>query len=150
MDVTLNPLPLDPDVWGPHFWFVLHTMALTYPATPNETTKKKYYDFLSNLPLFLPIANMGNVFSQLLDKYPVQPYLDSRESFVRWVNFIHNKINEQLQKPQLSLEDSLKAYYAHYVPKAVTSAEQRRMREKMVFGGILFLAALCGLVLYRR
>lgn len=143
-------LALDPDVWGPHFWFVLHTMAITYPVNPNETTKKKYYDFLTNVPLFLPIANMGNVFSQLLDKYPVTPYLDSRESFVRWVNFIHNKINEQLQKPQLSVEESLQAYYALYVPKAVTSAKQQRTREKMVFAGILFLAALCGIFLYKR
>ena len=54
---------LDPKIWGSHFWFVLHTMSLTYPLHPNETTKKKYYDFIQNLPLFLPIAEIGNNFS---------------------------------------------------------------------------------------
>ena len=31
-------------VWGPHYWFVLHTIALRYPKNPNDVTKKKYYD----------------------------------------------------------------------------------------------------------
>ena len=84
---------LDPKIWGPQFWFVLHTMSLTYPLNPNETTKKKYYDFIQNLPLFLPIAEIGNNFILFLDRYPVTPYLDSRESFIKWMHFIHNKIN---------------------------------------------------------
>jgi len=69
-------MALNPKVWGPHYWFVLHTIALTYPLHPNETIKKKYYDFIHNLPIFIPISNMGNSFSELLDLYPVAPYLD--------------------------------------------------------------------------
>jgi hypothetical protein len=45
---------LDPKVWGPHYWFFLHTLAMTYPHHPNAVTKKKYYEFVQNLPLFLP------------------------------------------------------------------------------------------------
>ena len=26
-----------------------------------------------------------------LDQYPVTPYLDSRESFIKWMYFIHNQ-----------------------------------------------------------
>ena len=36
----------DPEIWGPHYWFFLHTVSESYPLTPNETTKKKYYDNL--------------------------------------------------------------------------------------------------------
>ena len=32
---------LNPKVWGPHYWFVLHTIANTYPLSPNDVTKKK-------------------------------------------------------------------------------------------------------------
>ena len=39
-------MTLDPKVWGPHYWFVLHTIALKYPLNPNTTIKKKYYDFI--------------------------------------------------------------------------------------------------------
>ena len=48
-------MALNPKVWGPHYWFVLHTIALTYPLHPNETIKKKYYDLINNLPIFIPI-----------------------------------------------------------------------------------------------
>ena len=67
-------MALDPTVWGPFYWFVFHTIALTYPTNPNETIKKKYYDFIHNIPLFLPVQTIGNNFSVLLDKYPVTPY----------------------------------------------------------------------------
>ena len=89
---------LNPEIWGPHYWFVLYTIAVSYPVSVNAITKKKYYDFIQNLPLFLPIENIGNVFCKFLDRYPVTPYLDSRESFIKWVHFIHNKINLYLGK----------------------------------------------------
>ena len=36
-----NAKYLDPAVWGPHFWFFLHTLALTYPNHPNEVCVSK-------------------------------------------------------------------------------------------------------------
>ena len=97
----------DPSVWGPHYWFFLHTIAESYPLHPTEVTKKKYYNLIQNLPIFIPIDEIGNYFSQLLDKYPVTPYLDNRDSFVRWMHFIHNKINIRLGKQELSLPRAL-------------------------------------------
>jgi len=144
-----NRVGLDPTVWGPHFWFVLHTMALTYPRNPNEVVKKKYYDFLYNLPLFLPVSDIGNNFSALLDKYPVTPYLDSQPSFVKWMHFIHNKINLLLLKPEITQEAALVAYYEHYKPKAVKTVEERRRREKMIFGAIVLFVLLFAVILYR-
>jgi hypothetical protein len=93
---------------------VLHTIALTYPIKPNETIKKKYYDFIQNLPLFIPIENMGNFLSKLLDTYPVTPYLDSREEFIKWMYFIHNRVNKELEYKQITLSESLEEYYKHY------------------------------------
>ena len=45
---------LNPEIWGPHYWFFIYTLALSYPLNPNDTTKKKYYDFIQNLPIFIP------------------------------------------------------------------------------------------------
>ena len=97
-------------VWGPKYWFVLHSVAYNYPEHPNDVTKRKYYDFIQNIPLFLPNIDMGNNFSNLLDKYPVSPYLDCRDSFIRWVHFIHNKVNRHLHKKEITLVDSLDKY----------------------------------------
>ena len=94
----------DPKIWGPHFWFFIHSIAMTYPKTPNDVTKKKYYEFIQNLHLFLPNEKISSDFKNLLSEYPITPYLDNRESFVRWVWFIHNKINQKLEKTEITLE----------------------------------------------
>ena len=55
-------MALDPKVWGPHYWFFLHTIALTYPILPNEVMRKKYYNFIHQiLNIFLKmIKKIGN------------------------------------------------------------------------------------------
>ena len=141
---------LNPKVWGPHYWFVLHTIANTYPLAPNDVTKKKYYDFIQNLPLLLPIEEIGNSFAKYLDKYPVTPYLDSRPSFMKWMHFIHNKINVSIGEPELSMEESMAKYYEEYKPKVVKDAEQRKQREKLIFLLILLFLLIIGGILYNK
>ena len=143
-------MALDPKIWGPHYWFVLHTIALSFPPVPNEVTKKKYYDLIQNFPLFIPIEEIGNTFSKTLDKYPVTPYLDSRQSFIRWVHFVHNKINVALDLPELTLDEAMSSYYAAYVPKAVKDAAHRKYREKIVFAGFVLVAAAGLTYLYNK
>lgn len=126
-----------PDVWGPHYWFFLHTVAESYPVSPNSVTKRKYYDLIQNFPLFIPIEEMGNKFSELLDKYPVTPYLDTKESFVRWVNFIHNKINNMLGKNEVSLRLALDKYRNEYKPRVVYLSEQIHIRKHYIFTGLI-------------
>jgi len=106
----------DSRVWGPHYWFFLHTVAMSYPANANSVTRRKYYDLIHNFPLFIPNAEIGNEFSRLLDKYPVSPYLGKRESFIRWTVFIHNKMNILLGKPEMELNDAIEEYERNYVP----------------------------------
>ena len=143
-------MALEPKVWGPFYWFVLHTIALTYPLNPNEVTKKKYYDFIQNLPLFLPIPEIGNTFSKILDDYPVTPYLDSRPSFIKWMHFIHNKINVSLELPEMTMDEAMIAYYEHYKPKAVKDEEQRKRREKFVFLGIILFIIIAVTYVYNK
>jgi hypothetical protein len=143
-------MALDSKVWGPYYWFVLHTIALSYPLKPNEVTKKKYYEFIQNLPIFLPNPDIGDNFSKLLNNYPVTPYLDSRSSFIKWMHFIHNKINVSLGYPELSLDDAMIAYYEHYKPKEVKNEEQRKHREKYVFLGFIIIIIGLGWRLYKQ
>jgi len=128
---------LDPNIWGPHFWFFLHSISMSYPNRPNAVTKKKYYDFILNIPLFIPVEHISTVMSKLLDEYPVLPYLDNRESLVRWMWFIHNKINQKLEKPQITLNDFYIKYYEAYKPTNVKMREYYKLREKIIYGGIL-------------
>ena len=132
---------LDPKIWGPHYWFFIHTVAMTYPIRPNAVTKKKYYEFIQNLPLFIPVESISGEFSKLIDKYPVAPYLDNRESLIRWTHFVHNKINQKLEKPQISLSEFYIKYYEEYKSQNVKMVEYYKMREKAIYCGIIVTIA---------
>lgn len=114
---------LNPAVWGPHYWHTLHTIAFQYPHFPNAATKRKFYDFVKSIPLFIPVKSMANDFNEMLDLYPVAPYLDTRDSFVRWMHFIHNKINEKLEKPRVSLHEFFQQYYHEYKEPKIKKLE---------------------------
>ena len=130
---------LDPKVWGPHYWFFLHTVTMCYPLRPNTITKKKYYEFVHNIPMFIPIEGIATYFSKLLDEYPVTPYLDTRDTFIRWMHFIHNKINEHLEKPKISLNQFYINYYEEYKPKDVKMKEYYKMRGKVIYFAMIIV-----------
>ena len=126
-------ISMDAKIWGPHYWFVLFTMASCYPKNPNDVTKKKYYEFIQNLPLFMPSSNFGNSFSKLLDTFPVTPYLDSRDSFIKWVHFIHNRVNFLLGKEEITLHEALNQYYDNYKTPQMKIKEKFKHWQKIVF-----------------
>ena len=146
----MSSVYLDPKIWGPHYWFFLHTLSMTYPIHPNSITKKKYYEFIQNLPLFIPVEQISSEFSKLLDKYPIAPYLDNRESFIRWMHFIHNKINEKLEKPKISLNDFFIKYYNEYKPKSEKDVEFNKMKEKIVYFSLIIILSIAIYYLYDK
>jgi len=96
------------EIWGPKYWFVLHSIAQTYPENPNDATRKIYYSLIRNIPLFIPDKTMGKSFGILLDEYPVTPYLDSRVSLMKWAHYIHNVVNKKLGKDKISYKEAMK------------------------------------------
>ena len=137
---------LDPKIWGPHYWFFLHTVSLNYPLYPNDISKKKYYDFIENFPLFIPVPDIAKSFSQILDEFPVTPYLDSRESFIKWIHFIHNKVNINLNLPEVTLDDSLKKYYELYRDDKLLVNNEIISKKKLLY--ILILISLFSLSIF--
>ena len=137
---------LDPNIWGPHYWFFLHTISMTYPIRPNALTKKKYYEFIQNLPLFIPVEKISTEFSKLIDESPITPYLDNRESLIRWMHFIHNKINQKLEKPELSLNDFYINYYNSYKPTIVKNHEFNKLLGKFIY--LIIILCFTGAIYY--
>jgi hypothetical protein len=141
---------LNYNVWLPHLKFILQTMAITYPKHPNDVSIKKYYDFIQNLPIFIPMNPIGTNFLDLLDKYPVTPYLSSRVSFMKWIHFIFNKINNQNKKPQLGFYEDLEKYYEEYKPKDMKNKEIMKTRRKYIECGIVGLLILSIIYFYKK
>ena len=137
---------LDPEIWGPHYWFFLHTISMTYPKYPNAVTKKKYYEFIQNLPLFIPVENISTEFYKLIEEYPITPYLDNKESLIRWMHFIHNKINTKLEKPSIPLSKFYENYYDAYKPTNMKMMEYYKLRKKIIY--ITSICFIIGIIYY--
>ena len=137
---------LDPEIWGPHYWFFLHTISMTYPKYPNAVTKKKYYEFIQNLPLFIPVENISTEFCKLIEEYPITPYLDNKESLIRWMHFIHNKINTKLEKPSITLSKFYENYYEAYKPTNMKMMEYYKLRKKIIY--ITCICFIIGIIYY--
>ena len=91
-------------------------------------------------------SKYGNSFEKLLDEYPVTAYLDSRESLIKWMHFIHNKINEKLEKPKITLNEFYFRYYEEYNPKDIKMKDYYRWREKIIY--TLVVMGATGLIVY--
>lgn len=143
-------MKLDSNIWGPHYWFFLHTAALSYPVTPNDTIKKKYYEFMHNFPIFMPDKKMAASFSDLLETYPVSPYLDSKDSLVRWTHFIHNKVNKKLEKDQISLGKFYTEYYKQYETITEKQITQIKTKKHIVYAVLVAVLSIIAFIFYRE
>jgi hypothetical protein len=114
-------------IWGEKYWFFLKTISFTYPSTPNATVKRKYYDLMMNFPIFIPNENISNIFINLLDKCPVEPYLCNKKSFQRYIWFIYNKYNYILGKEEISYEKYTDKYFDEYKTKSVLINEKFKL-----------------------
>jgi len=135
----------DPTIWGPHYWFFLMTIAMSYPDTPNAVIKRKYYDFIMNLPIFIPNPDIGSRFSNLIDRYPVSPYLDNKESFVKWIHFIHNKVNVMIGKEEISYSEAFDRYLEEYLPKPIFLSDKIKISKYYIF---LAFILICIFLIY--
>ena len=137
---------LNPDIWGPHYWFTIYTIGLSYPLNPDSVIKRKYYDFFMNIPVFIPNKEMGGIFSDFLNNYPVTPYLDSRESLIKWIHFIHNKLNVFLGKQEITYYDALNKYYKNYDLKMIKQYNDAKNKQRYLFFSLLLMLIL--IILY--
>jgi hypothetical protein len=140
---------LDATIWGPHYWFFLHTTTMTYPMKANDVVKKKYYDFIQNIPLFIPNTSMSKTFQDMLDTYPVSPYLDTRDSLTRWMHFIHNKMNKRLGKREISITKFYEDYHENYKTRNVKIVEYAKTKRQLLYA-LLICALLAGIYAMNR
>ena len=125
------------------------SLAYTFylrPSQPNAITKRKYYDFIQNLPIFLPNADIRKKFGAIIDEYPVQPYLKTRDSFVHWVYFIHNRVNKLTGKPEITLHEAMDRYYAQYRTPSISISKSWGVSKGTIHNTVILV--LLGYIVY--
>lgn len=145
---------MDPKIWGPFLWYILHIISFNYPLQPSYADKRIYHDFYVNFKDLIPCSNCRKHYNQHLHNNPITPALDSRADLVKWVIQLHNMVNISLGKPTMTVQEVLTAYQMNnFLPpnyKKPVIIERAQAKEKWTNGRLYFwLAIFGGLVLYR-
>lgn len=101
---------IKPKIWGPHGWKFLHYVSLGYPDKPTDKDKIYYKNFFYSLQNVLPCEKCAQNYKKNIIEYPIDNHLQNRDSLVKWVIDIHNKVNYELGKPQLDYEEAISIY----------------------------------------
>jgi hypothetical protein len=99
---------IDNAVWGPVFWTMCHYITLTYPNSPSEEEKEHVKQFFELLQYLLPCPYCRHHYKQNLTKNPLtDDILSIKLKLVLWFIDIHNYVNRQLGKNEITIEDAL-------------------------------------------
>lgn len=94
---------IPPEIWGPHYWFVIHTFADIYPDTPNSLDKEVATNFIRMIPFILPCADCSDhAFAYIFEKNTEIPYIiQSKTNMVNFFRKFHDCVNTRLKKIRL-------------------------------------------------
>jgi GTP-sensing pleiotropic transcriptional regulator CodY len=101
---------MDPSIWGACLWKALHFIAIGYPKDPTFQDVTAYKEFFENLWKVLPCNSCSVNYRRHLKEIPLENYLLNNHKLFEWTFLIHNKVNEELNKPLMKWSDAV-AYY---------------------------------------
>lgn len=90
---------VDPKIWGPPLWFVIHTVALSYPRRPSPRQKTQMKRFFQELKDHLPCHYCQKHFAKELESVPASVFA-SRDSLFEWTVKFHDKVSDRTHNPQ--------------------------------------------------
>ncbi len=106
--VTKNNI--NPNIWGPKFWYTWHSVALGYPDKPTKLDKENYKNFYIYFSYVLPCEACSEDSYSRIKSVDWDNVLISRENLVKWTYNYHNDINLKLEKnifPDTNFKDDM-------------------------------------------
>ena len=147
---------MDPTVWGPKLWFVIHTFALNYPDNPTYEDKRVIEEFFNNLKSTIPCQKCRIHYRQRLERNPIINYLDNKESLFRYTIDLHNQVNKSLGKKIYSYDEVVEIYREAYNKKEVEKEKRFAFIKKWINTKyfitilVLFILLISGIVYYKK
>ena len=71
---------MNPEVWGPQLWTVLHSITFNYPMEPSIEVINHYRAFLHSLKNVIPCETCSFELIDYINSYP--PRLGSKQDFI--------------------------------------------------------------------
>lgn len=113
---------IPPQKWGSAMWHSMHWIAAGFTDNASPEMKQSYKQWIESLVHVLPCATCCAHFKQVLDEHPVtDQVLESSISFRTYIVFLHNQINQILEKnkPLWTIEQVDKIYNNIIAPPIV-------------------------------
>lgn len=82
------------NIWGPAAWTTLHSFAAAY--TPDK--RDDFISFVRTFGTLLPCTSCVQHFYYLMEKFPIDMYLDTAEHLLFWTYAIHDMANRDISK----------------------------------------------------
>lgn len=101
---------MKPSIWGPFVWSTLHFVALGYPKNPTMFDKSNYKTFFASIGSVLPCTKCTANYAKHFAEFPIDTFLDSRESLFLWTVKLHNIVNAEKGKEIWSIDRAKKHY----------------------------------------
>ena len=108
---------MDPNIWGPHAWIFLHSITLAYPDNPTQEDINSHALFFNSLKGILPCQKCRDHYTKNLQELPVENNLYNKESLVKWLIEIHNRVNIVNDKKEYSYDEAINFYEKIYSKK---------------------------------
>jgi hypothetical protein len=102
----------DPKVWGPAFWFILHTGAAKYPLSASPIISGKMKSYIIGIPTMLPCIICQTHATNHIEKNMcnLDDICSGRDKLFKFFVIFHNIVNKRYNKPVVSVEDAYKIY----------------------------------------
>lgn len=143
-DDEFTNIGMSPAVWGPIFWTTMHIASLGYSDTPTQEESLHAIQFYESLQNMIPCPICKEHYRLCLEKMPVRNAVASRKTLIRWVFNIHNNVNVQLGKKELTFQEYIQKMTAlsHLRSLNLTQANYNNY----VYGGLFFGGLLVGIM----
>jgi hypothetical protein len=148
------------NIWGPLYWYVIHTTALNYPNNPSDFHKTAYKNFFESFANVLPCKKCREHYQTHISRYPISPFLDNNQLLNKWVIDLHNMVNQSLGKPLYTYQQVYQIYNSiNPISPFSTIQEQEQLITKQKYldvqrnkhyGLIAILVILIGGLLYLK
>lgn len=105
---------MKPSIWGKHFWFTIHFIALSFPENPSQEDVRNYQVFFENLHTVLPCYQCSlNYIKHLKSRPLTEKDLSNNSNLFNWTVDIHNITNKDLGKEVWSYDRANRFYMNH-------------------------------------
>lgn len=99
------------DIWGKHFWYTIHFIALSYPENPSALDKNDYRFFYNTLYKVLPCTLCAENYKKHLGEIPLTTdTFKNNKTLFDWTVNMHNLVNLELKKRTWTLTEAWNYY----------------------------------------